>query len=85
MQRDTEVKMETLQIPEGKLLIDREACPARKRRKNNTCVGCETGTLPKRGLPVGGREEKNFVGVERFPLHQEGDVRHVLVVQEVRI
>lgn len=36
-------------------------------------------------VPVGGGEEKNLVGVERFPLHQEGHVRHVLVVQEVRI
>lgn len=39
----------------------------------------------EQSVPVGSREEKNFVGVERFALHQEGHVRHVLVVEEVGI
>lgn len=30
-------------------------------------------------------KQQNFVCIKRFPLHQERDVRHLLVVQEVRV
>lgn len=65
----------------GKLLIDRKRRAAQE-------VTQKQGARPtplEASVPVGGGEEKDFVGVERFALHQKCHVRHVLVVQEVRI
>lgn len=38
------------------------------------------GPLPRRR-----REQQNFVCIKRLPLHQESNVRHVLVVEEVGV
>lgn len=35
--------------------------------------------------PVGGRDQQDSVAVERLPLHHEGHVRHLAVVQEMRV
>lgn len=36
-------------------------------------------------LPGRSCKQQNFVCIKGLPLHQEGDVRHLLVVQEVRV
>lgn len=75
MQRDTGPKMETLCRSQW-TQAEREAIDRQE------VVHSQEVTT---SVPVGGSEEKNFVGVERFALHQKGHVRHVLVVEEVRI
>lgn len=47
--------------------------------------GCILVYFANKALPGGSCEEQDFVGIKRFPLHQKGNVRHLFIVQKVRI
>ena len=64
------------------VLISRRKCSVLTSHPNEVAVYSERWCVQ---VPAGSCEEQDFVGVKRFPLHQEGHIRHLFIVQEVRI
>lgn len=51
----------------------------------DACVFCCWSVLEQGLEPRRCRKQQHLMSVKRFPLHQEGDIRHLFVVQEVGI